>query len=109
MLEHVDAVDRVDAILATPGVDAAFIGPYDLSASMGLAGQFDHPRMAAAVQAVLASCRRHQVAAGIHVVAPEGGAVAQRIDEGFRFVACGLDTLFIMKGCREALQGRHAL
>lgn len=105
MLEHVDAVARADEILATPGVDAALIGPYDLSASMGLAGQLQHPDVLAAHQTVLEACRARGVPAGIHVVPIDAGEVRRRIDQGFRFVACGIDTAFIMTGCRLMLEG----
>jgi len=109
MLEHIAAARRADEILAAPGIDAALIGPYDLSASMGLAGQLDHPLVVAAQQTILEACRRRGVAAGIHVVSTEPDALRQRIDAGYRFIACGLDTLFIMHGCREMLAvGRTA-
>jgi 2-keto-3-deoxy-L-rhamnonate aldolase RhmA len=103
MLEHIDAVRRADAILATPGIDAAFIGPYDLSASMGLAGQLDRPQVQAAQQTILDACARHGVAPGIHVVGVAGEEVSRRIAAGFRFIACGLDTLFLREGCRRML------
>lgn len=106
MLEHIVAVRAADAILATPGVDAAFIGPYDLSASMGLAGQLSHPDVLAAQQAILDACRRHKVAAGIHVVPLDADEVRRRIEQGFRFLACGLDTGFIQEGCRRILRAR---
>ncbi len=109
MLEHIDAVRAADAILAVPGIDAAFIGPYDLSASMGLAGQLDHPQVVAAQQTILDACLRHGVAAGIHVVATDPAAVRQRIEAGFRFIACGLDTNFVMQGCRQMLAGQNNL
>jgi len=43
MIEHIDAVDQLDNILEVPGIDLIFIAPYDLSQSLDLAGQFDHP------------------------------------------------------------------
>jgi 2-dehydro-3-deoxyglucarate aldolase len=104
MLEHIDGVQAADAILSTPGVDAALIGPYDLSPSMNLAGQLTHPQVAAAQQTVLDACRRHNVAPGIHVVGVTGDELPRRLAAGFRFVACGIDTLFIRHGCREMLQ-----
>lgn len=104
MLEHIDSVAQADAILATPGIDAAFIGPYDLSASMGLAGQLDHPHVLAAQKTILDACTRHKVAPGIHVVPVDADEVARRIDAGFRFIGCGTDTLFIMHGCRNMLK-----
>ncbi|MHB8901200.1 MAG: HpcH/HpaI aldolase family protein [Thermoguttaceae bacterium] len=103
MLEHIDGVQRADEILAVPGIDAVLIGPYDLSASMGLAGQLDDPLVVGAQKTILEACRRHGVAAGIHVVSTDPEAVRQRIDAGYRFIACGLDTLFIMQGCRTML------
>ncbi len=105
MLEHIEAVAQADAILATPGIDAAFIGPYDLSASMGLAGQLEHPQFRAAQAAIFEACARHGVAPGIHVVSADAEAVARHVRAGFRFIACGSDGLFIMHGCRKVLQG----
>ena len=105
MLEHIKAVRQADAILATPGLDAALIGPYDLSASMNLAGQLDHPEVRAAQQAIFEACQRQKVAAGIHVVPVDPGEVRRRVEAGFRFIACGVDTLFIREGCRRVLEG----
>jgi 2-dehydro-3-deoxyglucarate aldolase len=104
MLEHVDAVENIESILATPGIDATFIGPYDLSASMGIPGQTDHPDALKAQQTLLAACKRHGVPAGIHVVPVDGGEVRRRIDEGFRFIACGIDTEFLLFASRQVLQ-----
>lgn len=107
MLEHIAAVRAADAILATPGLDAAFIGPYDLSASMGLAGQLDHLEVRAAQQTILDACRRHGVAPGLHVVPTDPDEVRRRVEQGFRFIACGLDTLFIREGCQRMLDARR--
>jgi 2-dehydro-3-deoxyglucarate aldolase len=106
MLEHVEAVRNADAILATPGIDAALIGPYDLSASMGLAGQLDHPDVLAAQASILDACLASGVAPGIHVVPVDPDEVRRRLDQGFRFIPCGLDTLFIREGCRRMLSAR---
>jgi 2-keto-3-deoxy-L-rhamnonate aldolase RhmA len=108
MLEHYESVANADAILATPGLDAAFIGPYDLSASMSLAGQLQHPKVLAAQEEILAACRRQGVAAGIHVVAVDAEELKRRIGQGFRFLACSLDTLFIQHGCRAMLKASSA-
>lgn len=103
MLEHVDALDNLDEILEVPGIDATFIGPYDLSSSMGLPGQLDHPHVAAAQAKILATCRRHGIPAGFHIVQPNRMLLQQRLDEGFLFLGCGLDTEFILQGCRRML------
>jgi 2-keto-3-deoxy-L-rhamnonate aldolase RhmA len=103
MIEHIKAVENADAILATPGIDAVFIGPYDLSASMGRAGELDHPDMVAALQRVGDACRRHGVPLGIHVIGGEHTEVESRIRQGYRFIACSIDTEFIIRGCRRVL------
>ena len=103
MLEHYLAAEHADAILARPGIDAAFIGPYDLSASLGIAGQLDDPQVLAAEQKILAACRRQGIAPGYHVVTPERNRIDERIAAGYRFIGCSLDTHFIMQGCRKML------
>ena len=106
MIEHISAVKQVDAILATPGLDAILIGPYDLSVSMGIPGQLQHPHVLAAQQVILAACRRHNVAPGIHVAPVDPADVANRLAQGFVFVPCGIDTSFVREGCRTMLKGR---
>lgn len=105
MLEHIDAVKNADAILSTPGLDAALIGPYDLSASMGMPGALEQPDVLAAQQAILDACNNLGVPAGIHVVSVSTEELQRRIEQGFRFIACGLDTEFIIHGCRNMLKG----
>lgn len=107
MLESAVAAERADEILAVEGIDAAFIGPYDLSASLGMAGELGRAEVAAAVERILEACRRRGVPAGIHVVSVDPGPLRQRIAAGFRFIACGVDTLFLQAGCREILRGRE--
>jgi 2-dehydro-3-deoxyglucarate aldolase len=102
-IEHADGVAAVDEILAVPGVDAAFIGPYDLSASMGITGQFDHRLMRDAERRILASCRRHRVAPGIHVVQPDVAEVARRLAEGYRMIAYSLDITMLADVSRRGL------
>lgn len=102
-IEHIKAVRDIDAILAVPGIDAAFIGPYDLSASMGITAEFDHPDYTAARDRVLEACRAQDIAPGIHVVQPDPGEVAARINEGYRFVAYSLDITMLAHACRSGL------
>jgi len=104
MLEHYLAAERAEEILARPGIDAAFIGPYDLSASLGIAGQLDDPRVFAAEQKILAACKRQGIAPGYHVVPPERKRIDERIAAGYRFIGCSLDTQLIMHGCRSLLK-----
>ena len=70
-IESPAGVDNIDAIMAVPGIDAAFVGPNDLSQSYGLMGQFDHPTVVGAIEKVVASAARHGKYSGIHLGSPE--------------------------------------
>jgi len=109
MLEHVDAVRNVDAIVSMPGVDGVFIGPYDLSASMGLPGLLDHPEVLAAQQTILEACQRHRMPAGIHALPGDPAQIQKYIKQGFSLIACGMDTELLLRGSRNMLEGQcHA-
>jgi 2-dehydro-3-deoxyglucarate aldolase len=90
-------VNAIDDILSVPGIDATFIGPYDLSSSMGLAGQLDHPDVVAAMRRVLERTIARGIAPGVHIVRAETAAedMRARIAEGYRFIAVGSD-LFLL-------------
>ena len=102
-IEHIDSVENIDEILSVPGVDAIFIGPYDLSASMGITRQFDHPKMIDAQKRILEACVEHNIAPGIHVVQPDVNEVKLRIDEGYKFIAYSLDITMLITSCQNGL------
>ena len=87
----------------TFGVDGAFIGPYDMSGSYGIPGQTGDPIIQDACRSVVAACRKTGKAAGLHVVLPTREAIEKAIDDGFTFLALGLDTVFLDRAAREAL------
>lgn len=105
MIEHKDAVANIEEILSVPGIDGTFIGPYDLSMSLGIPGQITHPDVVAAKQRVLDATLAHGLIAGIHFVQPSTAAVdcAKAIEAGYRFLALGTDILFLGDSAR-ALQ-----
>ena len=94
-IEHKKALENIDEILSVKGIDAAFVGPYDLSASMGILAQFDHPDYQAAVATILSACNKYNVMAGIHVVQPNVDEVLYRIRQGFRMIGYSLDVTMI--------------
>ena len=89
MIEHIDAVEAIDEILSIPGLDFFFVGPGDLTASLGHVGQWDTPATAAAIAHVAERARVHGVTAGIYAHGP--AEVAARTRQGFRLVAIGSD------------------
>lgn len=95
MIEHHRAVANLEKILEVDGLDAILIGPYDLSASMGLTAQFDHPDFCAAMENIRTLAEARAFPAGIHVVAPSREQLQQRLDEGYRFLAYSIDTVML--------------
>jgi len=108
MIEHVDAVQAIDEILAVPGIDAYIIGPYDLSGSMGRPGDLNHPDVQAAIANVLEAGRRAGKPGGIHVIEPDPQALQQRIAAGFNFLGYALDIRILDSICRSHLQSIRA-
>ncbi len=102
-IEHTQAVGNIDEILSVPGIDGTFIGPYDLSMSMGLAGQLDHPDVERAKQTVLEATMAHGLVPGIHLVHPDTAVKEARkcVELGYRFIALGTDILFLGDSCRK--------
>jgi 4-hydroxy-2-oxoheptanedioate aldolase len=86
-IESAEGVENIDDIITVPGLGAIFIGPSDLSTSMGYASSAA-PQVEAAIQTVLRACLDNDVPCAITTGA---GSVQQRIDEGFRFVTVGAD------------------
>lgn len=102
-VEHIDAVNCLGDILSLPGVDGYFIGPYDLSASMGLAGEFDHPEMVGALERIKRAGEDSGKPGGLHVVEPDTSRLEESIGQGFRFIAYSLDTRMLDSACRTGL------
>ena len=97
-IEHAAAVEDVEQIAAVPDVDVLFIGPADLSQSMGLAGQWDHPRLWEAFGRVADAAKRN----GIHwAILPPNPAYAQRcVEMGCRMLSLGIDTVAVLRGLK---------
>lgn len=102
-IEHVEGVENIEQILNVPGIDAVFVGPYDLSASMGMAAQFDRPEYKAACQQVLDAAEKRGIMAGIHVVQPDENELERVLNEGYRLVAYSLDITMIATACRNGI------
>ncbi|MGX5652602.1 HpcH/HpaI aldolase family protein [Hydrogenophaga borbori] len=108
MIETAQALDNLDDILATPGLDAVYIGPSDLSLALGCKPTFDDldPKAAEAVQHILARAKAHGVVAGIHNGTPE--AALKRIAMGFQFVTVSSDARLMAAGAQQVVQAMRA-
>jgi len=100
-IESVGGLRDADAIAALDGVDVLFVGPADLSHSLGIPGQFQHPDYRAALEAVVAACRAHGKAPGILVY--DTAVVPRHLEIGFTFVGIGADAAFVADGAQRSL------
>ncbi len=105
-IEHKDAVKNIEEILSVKGIDGTFIGPYDLSMSLGVPGQLSHPSVLEAQNIVMEATLARGLIAGIHLVHPNTAAkeCEQAIAKGYRFVALGTDILFVGDSARALLR-----
>lgn len=101
-VETVEALAEIDAIAAVEGVDALFVGPADLSASMGHVGQFTHPEVLALMAQAVQRAKRQGRPIG--TVGPTPEAVAQYRAVGFDFVAVGSDIGLLMRAAHAAIE-----
>jgi 2-keto-3-deoxy-L-rhamnonate aldolase RhmA len=95
------AVESADAIAAIDGCDVLFVGPTDLSHSLGIPGRFDHPDFTDALGRVVRAAEAHGKAAGILLRRPDD--LDRYVELGFRFVGLGSDMAFVTDGARAAL------
>jgi 4-hydroxy-2-oxoheptanedioate aldolase len=102
--EHIDSVRNADAIFSVPGIDAIFVGPNDLAASMR--SKDGKPPAAEAtkeaMQHILATCKKHKVAAGVHAFSAKEARMY--IDEGWQFIAINSELRFMLETANAVLK-----
>lgn len=101
-IESEAAVSAVDEIAAVDGVDVVFVGPMDLTQSLGIFGRFDHPRYGAALDAISAAAGRHGRVLGVLTARPEDFERYHAL--GFRFIACGSDGTLLNAAARRQVE-----
>lgn len=96
-IESIEGVENIDKLLSYPEVDGAMIGPYDLSGSLGIPGQLDHPLVAAAGKKVVDACARYGKACGTQLVEPDHGGIQAAFAAGYTFVVLASDIFVLWK------------
>jgi len=99
-IETQTALDNLDEIFSVKGIDLCYIGPNDLSLSLGIHGQYDHPKWEAALDHVVATCDKHGVVPGMHC---RVHTINDALAHGFRFCALYSERQLFMKGLTDAL------
>jgi len=102
-IEHIEAVDNLEEILSVQDIDGFIVGPYDLSASMGIPGEFEHPQVIEVLNRIMEVSQNYNVVLGFHVIPPDAEEVLKKINEGYRFIGFSLDTLFLGAKCKKEL------
>lgn len=101
-IEHIEGVRNVDRILEVPGIDAVFIGPYDLSGSMGKLGQVEDVEVQEAIDRVFVAAGKQKIATGVFCASASG--VKGFIERGASLIAVGTDALILGGAARKELE-----
>ena len=94
-IEHIDAVNNLEDILSLKEIDGTFIGPYDLSGSMGKPGQYNDDDVKEVIERYENIVKKYNKLIGFHVIQPDYKLVLDKIEKGYNFIAFSLDTLFL--------------
>ena len=99
--ETLTALERANELLAIPGVDVAMIGPTDLSISLGLPGEFEHPELVAVIERFVTTCEQYGVTPGIHSRTPALAKAWPR--RGMRLVGCGSEVTLLLERAQQVV------
>ena len=102
-IEHYDAILNIKPILEVAGIDATFIGPYDLSGSMGISGDLTDQRYIKALEEYHDASSLYRVPTGCHIVYPNKQNILESIEQGYKFIALGLDVTFFAKAVNDCI------
>lgn len=102
-IEHKDAIEQLEEILTVPGVDGFIIGPYDLSCSLGIPGEFKQSLFTDAMEQILETGKKLNCPAGLHIVEPDPQLLEQSVRDGYIFIAYSVDIRMLDVSAREGL------
>ncbi len=102
-VEGVEGLEHLEDIISVPGLDVIFLGPYDLSQSLGIPGQVNDPRVVDRMRDAAAQINAAGLTVGTFADSPE--AAKRWIDAGVRYVSLSVDTGIYLRGCRSMVQG----
>jgi 2-keto-3-deoxy-L-rhamnonate aldolase RhmA len=100
-IETTTALKRIDELLSVPKIDAVMIGPADLSVSLGVPGQFEHPSLVEAIEKIRDACNRHGIAPGVHLRSLK--LVQYWRDHGLRFLSCNSEIGFMLEKATDTV------
>jgi 2-keto-3-deoxy-L-rhamnonate aldolase RhmA len=102
-VEHIESVYNLEAILKVEGIDGIIVGPYDLSASMGMPGDFENPKVLDAIKEVITIASNLNKPLGFHVISSDHRHLLEKVLEGYTFLAFSLDFFFLGDKARSEM------
>jgi len=102
-IEHIDAINNLEEIFSVDGIDGTIIGPYDLSGSMGKPGNYEDRKVKEVLNKYESISKKLKKPMGYHVIQPDYKQVSEKINNGYSFIAFGVDILFLGTKCREQM------
>ena len=103
-IEHIDAINNLKEIIETDGIDGTFIGPYDLSGSLGKPGEYDDPEVKKAIEKYESIALTYDKLIGYHSVSVDYKLVLEKKSKGYNFLAFSFDAYFLGKSIRNQLK-----
>ena len=99
-IEHVDAARNIDAILDVPGIDGVFVGPFDLSGSMGKPGKINDPEVQQAIRDIIRACEKRDIARCIYAHSPAHAKTY--LEQGYRVIGLCTDSITLARAAAAA-------
>jgi len=103
-IEHIDAVDNIKEIISVDGIDGIIIGPYDLSASLGIPGELESPLLLNSIEKIEKACQHSNFPLGYHVIKPNHQEIQSKIKVGYTFIGFSLDFFFLGDKARSEME-----
>ena len=103
-IEHIDGVKHLHDILTVDGVDGLLVGPYDLTGSMNITGNFDHPEFVKVMDKIKQTAQSTNKLLGVHIVPPDTAKAINKIKEGYNLIAYSIDTVVLWSHFSEAIR-----
>lgn len=102
-VEHIDSVNNLETIVNVEGIDGIIVGPYDLSGSMGITGEFESPEFTKIMGRIAEKVRSSGKLLGVHVVSPDTCEVIDKTKVGYNFIAYSIDAVVLWSHFSEAV------
>ncbi|MDP3150319.1 MAG: aldolase/citrate lyase family protein [Ignavibacteria bacterium] len=106
-IEHIDAVNNLEEIIKVKGIDGTIIGPYDLSGSLGIPGEYNDLKVVKALDRYKITCRNSNMSMGYHVIDPNYQSLKEKINEGYNFIAFSTDFLFMGTKSNQEMEKKN--